>query len=91
MPTIKPAKKLLNADGSESTVTAGEIAVSALTANFKDEKLTEEEKIRRWCLAKGLKQTEALDLSEEDAKMVKGLVNRAFATTTFGSFVDAME
>lgn len=92
------SKVLTTIDGDplhdkDKDLTAGAIALSALLGNYDDEKaLTGKEKADRYQLAMKInKNMKEVDLTIEQAKLVKDLVGKAFAPLVVGQFFELME
>lgn len=65
--------------------------VNALTAEYRDEKIEGSEKMKRWVLAERIHSNKEIDLTAEEASLLKNLVGKAFGPIVVGPVWNALD
>jgi hypothetical protein len=65
-------------------LTLGDVAASALTATFKDENPSGQDKVKRWALALRVHNAKDAELTVDDVKTIKDMIGKAYGPVIVG-------
>lgn len=75
---------------AQGPVTIGKVAIAALLANLNDDAPTAEEKMWRYNLARRLHVGGEVEITAEDAALIKRLVGKAYGAVVVGPVYEAI-
>ena len=75
---------------AQGPVTIGKVAIAALLASYADEMPTGEEKLWRYNLARRLNVGGEVEISTDDAALIKRLVGKAYGAVVVGPVYEAI-
>ena len=76
---------------TEKSVTIASAAVEALLANYNDEQISGEDKLKRWNLAQKVNGGGDVDLTVEELALIKEVVGKGFGANVVGPVWTALE
>ena len=84
-------KPFTGADGKVIETTLGSICTNALLSDYQDEKLTGEQKYKRYELAKAINDHHDWHLSVEELALIKTMVAKAYNPLITGQVFDMLD
>ena len=88
--------RLVNINGEvikhgDNAQSVGSIAIEALTLNDPQDKISGEEKMKRWKLACKIHGSDQGDITIDEAKIIKDLVGKYYGPIVVGQVWEALE
>lgn len=75
----------------EKEFTVAQACVNALLADYQEDKINGEEKLKRFVFAKKINQDETIELKSEDVTLIKSLIAKAYNALIVGSVYEVLE